>query len=466
MKYKRKIYTYFTVAIIVYLSINIILQTDKEKRYQTELKKIELSVYAKNIAYSLEHFGDTAAVVNLLPKNYRLTLIDTDGDVIFDNIADMLVEEENTDHINRPEIVSARQGGHGYAIRNSLSTSNDYMYYAVQTSNGTFIRIAMPFVVKYIRYIQTDNFLLYLVIVIFLVMMVRLLFISDKFGNVMETLKKFSANVEKGNIDYKEVRFPDTDSGEIGAKIISLYKQLEESKNQIYIEKDKNRVMKQTMSNNIAHELKTPVSSIRGYLETILHTQNITDNQRDIFIERAYNQTLRLTELIDDVTLLNKMEDASSLFEKGKVNVAAVFDEVCVEFADAIKSHNIVVINNINKNIEISGIHSLVHVIFRNLVENSIKYAGNNVNIEAVDVKQENNLIHFTYFDTGVGVDGIYLEKIFDRFVRIDEGRSRKNGGSGLGLAIVKHAVMFHGGSICASLRNGGGLQFDFTLKK
>ena len=238
------------------------------------------------------------------------------------------------------------------------------------------------------------------------------------------------------------------------------------SKRQIIIEQHRNRQLKQEMTSNISHELKTPVSSIRGYLEILLGDKPIDDEKRHFFLERCYSQTIRLSDLIRDVSLINKLEESSDLFLKEKVNVQQVAEEAICELEYISTEHQIRILNHLNPNIEVQGNKGLIYGIFRNLIENAINYAGDGVRVEVNCYKEDDEMIYLQVFDTGRGVDNQYLEKIFDRFQRIDEGRSRKNGGTGLGLSIVKHAVHFHGGTIYAKNRDEGGLEFFFSLKK
>ena len=219
-------------------------------------------------------------------------------------------------HLGRPEIYSENYSNEVYAIRKSSTTNKDYLYYARKSKNGSFLRLALPYVITWTNFIHFDNILLYIVVFLFFITLLVLVLMTDKFDNVMRTLISFVTDVEKGNIDYNKIHFPDTHSGEIGRKIISLYKQLEDSKLQTVQEKDRNRLMKQEMTNNIAHELKTPVSSIRGYLEILLNNKDIGFEKQQYFIERSHAQTLRLSNLIQDVALITKLEESANLFRK------------------------------------------------------------------------------------------------------------------------------------------------------
>ena len=230
-------------------------------------------------------------------------------------------------------------------------------------------------------------------------------------------------------------------------------------------ENEKSRTMKQQMTNNIAHELRTPVSSIRGYLETLISCPDVSEERRKVFIDRAYVQTLRLSDLIRDIALITKIEEAPEQLQKEKVNIRQIVDEVIEEFREVIDSKHITVENMLSSDLVVTGNATLIYSIFRNLVENSLKYAGDGVLIHIECYARSDGHYHFTYYDTGKGIGEEHLSRIFERFYRVSEGRTRDGGGSGLGLSIVRNAVAFHGGDIRAVNRAGGGLEFVFSLK-
>ena len=231
-------------------------------------------------------------------------------------------------------------------------------------------------------------------------------------------------------------------------------------------EQQRNRQLKQEMTSNISHELKTPVSSIRGYLEILLGNHPIDDQRRRHYLERCYSQTLRLSTLIQDVSIINKMEESADLFPKEPLDVNTIAQEALDELTDSAQASAITTLNLLPSPMPFCGSHELLYAIFPNLVENAINYAGNGcrVVIETYNPTSPRHSYYIHLYDTGRGVPDADLARLFDRFVRIDDGRSRRNGGTGLGLSIVKHAVLFHGGEIYARNRAEGGLEFFFSL--
>jgi len=232
--------------------------------------------------------------------------------------------------------------------------------------------------------------------------------------------------------------------------------------------REKTRRLKQEMTGNIAHELRTPVTSIRGFLETIL-SNNLDEEKKQEYLKRAYKQTQILSELIADMSLLTKMDEHAESLKKSKVNINELLQNIKTSSAIALAEKNIMFNINLQENLLVTGNESLLYSIFRNLTDNVIRHAGENISINIRTLPDLNDgKIYFVFSDTGKGVgENVILERLFERFYRVEEGRSRDTGGSGLGLSIVKNAVLFHGGTI--TVRTGGenaGLEFLFSLKK
>lgn len=229
---------------------------------------------------------------------------------------------------------------------------------------------------------------------------------------------------------------------------------------------EKNRVLKQQMSNNITHELRTPVSSIRGYLETIIECPTLSDERKRYFMEKAFAQVVRLTDLIRDVALITKTEEAADLMPREEVDISRVIADVREDLHAGLESQHMKLHVNLPEGLTLNGNYPLIYSIFRNLVENSIRYAGEGteVNISCYNMTQE--FCYFSVYDTGQGVAEEHLPRLFERFYRVTEGRTRANGGTGLGLSIVRNAVLFHHGDISVRNRKGAGLEFIFTLHR
>lgn len=228
---------------------------------------------------------------------------------------------------------------------------------------------------------------------------------------------------------------------------------------------EKENQMRRELTQNIAHELKTPVASILGYSETILNSPEMDDATVRRFISRTHDQAQRLTSLLQDISTLNRMDYARDVLAMERIDVSQLFAEIVHETSLTFAQREMTLNNCQPQNVIVRGNMSLIYSVLRNLVDNSLNYAGRGAVVE-VSATETSTHWMFTFADNGVGIPEKDMPRIFERFYRVDKGRSRSLGGTGLGLAIVKNAVQLHGGTITVSRPEGGGLEFRFSLKK
>lgn len=228
---------------------------------------------------------------------------------------------------------------------------------------------------------------------------------------------------------------------------------------------EKRKRIKQQITSNIAHELKTPVTTIMGYFET-LQQYNIDREKQQYFIDKAFIQTKRLSDLIEDLSMLNKIEEAKEHFFFEQININDIVAEVYDDLKLPLEEKNIRVHIQFPKPIILNGNDSLLFSVFYNLFDNVIKYGGEDIDLTITNYLDDNNYFYFSFSNNGNEIEEKHLSRIFERFYRIDKGRSRKSGGTGLGLAIVKNAIELHDGEITARNMKNGGVEFLFTLAK
>ena len=445
----------------------------REKQYKSDYLSLQLQLYNRHLLEAVEQDGEPhEAYIDTHQKPFeklRISIITLSGKVVYDN---MLPVDSLDNHRMRPEVAAALKKGSGYHIgRQSTSDGLEYFYSA--TRGKEFIaRTAIPYSASLRELLQADWTFLGVMISISLAMSVLAYFVTRRLGKNMERLNRFAAKAEKGEAFDEDEPFPNDELGSISNHIVQLYGQWQQTikdrdlahEAALREEKEKIRIKRQ-LSNNINHELKTPVASIGVCLETLLSGISLTEEKRQELIERCYTHNERLRRLLNEVSLITRMEDGSALIGKEKIVINDMLEEIADELEIMSEEEGMHLHTDFHEEVVIYGNLSLIGSIFRNLTENAIAYSeGKNIFISLIKNDETECCIRFE--DDGRGVEQEQLPRLFERFYRVDKGRSRQMGGTGLGLSIVKHAVQFHGGSISVTNRPGGGLRFDFSLKK
>ena len=570
MTYRTKLLINFTAVFVVFAVVLMVFQHHREVVYREQLMAARLRSYADIVAAQHRAGGDSTLVA---APEMRTTIIARGGQVAYES--DSLALRSPSNHNSRPEVRQAWQTGESYDVRQSETVKRPYFYFAKNYGNFQ-VRVALPYDENVRDYMRPENIFTVFVLLLFPVVIVLLLYLSDRFGKAIAGLRQFIESANRGLIDYDHIHFPKTELGDIGSAILEKYRQLEDSNRIIAMERErlalhflyfeggiaifsperrkllanatflqyvntileaptpnldhiwetetcrpiidflntrtpstqmdlgavgsvfrytiqagsasyaiqvlvygegsfeltltdvtqaeKTRILKQQMSNNITHELRTPVSSIRGYLETLLTGPTLSPDRQRVFLERTYAQAVRLSDLIRDVALISKAEEAPDTLPRELVNLSDLAAEVIEELTPAAQKAGMHMEARIPDEAEVNGNYSLLYAVLRNLMENSIRYAGQGAEMVIECYRHESTTLFFRYYDTGVGVPEQHLPRLFERFYRVSEGRTREAGGTGLGLSIVRNAVHMHGGTISVRNRKGGGLEFLFTL--
>lgn len=554
----------------------LLFQYQREREFSQEKLNHVLSNYNYQLFRRTREAADIDKTVGqfieeIPQKELRVTIIDPNGKVLFDNSG----AEEFNNHNDRSEVRKARMYNEGFAIRTSGSTGKRYFYSA--SNIGSYIyRSALPYDPYVQKALSTDKDFIYFMILMTLIFFFVLSRFTFSIGRTISKLRDFALNIEKDRIPETDYIFPNDELGDISKNIVTLYHRQQKAKDELSMEREKlikhfqyakegfamftaegkeilsnilfiqflnvisdNQIrqaedvldikelepvklflsknipntnrkrkvlresatidkngkiflaecilfldnsyeiaindisrqeeesrMKRQLTQNVAHELKTPVSSIQGYLETIISNPELASDKRQFFLERCYSQSTRLTGLLRDISVLNRLDEASEMFDLADINIAKLIAEIQKECSKEIEEKQIATEVILPGDPTIHGNYSLLYSIFRNLFDNAIAYAGEGITITVNCYKEDPKFYYFSFSDNGVGISEEHINRIFERFYRVDKGRSRKVGGTGLGLSIVKNGVNFHKGQISAKSSQGKGVTFFFTLKK
>ena len=422
VSYHRRVFIFFLGFLWAIVICFIGFQYMREKQYKSDFLSAQLQLYNRNLLYQVDEGLQLQQYIDSHEKPFeelRITIVSLNGAVVYDNKISL---DSLNNHRYRPEIEEAIKKGSGYHIGRHSESDGRLYFYSATKGERAIVRTAIPYSSDLKELLRADWTFLVLMILLSIFVSILSYFASRRLGRTIEKMNKIRQEQEKNKL-------------------------------------------KRQLTNNINHELKTPVASIQICLETLLSGVELSDEKRVELIERCYVNNARLTNLLNDVSLITRMEDGSQLISKEPVVLNDIIGEIHKELDVVSEGEKMTLHTDFKDIITVCGNLSLIGSIFRNLTENAIAYSGGK-NIYITLLANDADSCTISFEDDGRGVDPQKLHRLFERFYRIDKGRSRQIGGTGLGLSIVKHAVQFHGGNITVSNRTGGGLKFVFTLSK
>ena len=422
VSYHRRVFIFFLAFLWAIVICFIGFQYMREKQYKSDFLSAQLQLYNRNLLYQVDEGLQLQQYIDSHEKPFeelRITIVSLNGAVVYDNKISL---DSLNNHRYRPEIVEAIKKGSGYHIGRHSESDGRLYFYSATKGERAIVRTAIPYSSDLKELLKADWTFLVLMILLSVFVSILSYFASRRLGRTIEKMNKIRQEQEKNKLERH-------------------------------------------LTNNINHELKTPVASIQICLETLLSGVELSDEKRVELIERCYVNNARLRNLLNDVSLITRMEDGSQLISKEPVVLNDIIGEIHKELDVVSEGEKMTLHTDFKDIITVCGNLSLIGSIFRNLTENAIAYSGGK-NIYITLLANDADSCTISFEDDGRGVDPHKLHRLFERFYRIDKGRSRQIGGTGLGLSIVKHAVQFHGGNITVTNRPGGGLKFVFTLSK
>lgn len=287
----------------------------------------------------------------------------------------------------------------------------------------------------------------------------------NQFGRTVEQIADGKRNINSPVFRLLHLEHLDFMVGQLAARLYKAEVERDrEHQLAVFEEKEKIRIKKQ-LTTNINNELKTPVAAVQVCLEAVLSHKELSDEKRLAFLNRAYDSSMRLRRLLNDVDTISKIEENSDSIKIERVDIVDIIHKVIKEFSHQLAESHINIRTDMPEQLSIMGNAFLIMSVFHNMLDNTIAYSKA-TDVEIVLIKDEIDLVTFMFSDNGVGVQPQHLKHLFERFYRVDKGLSRKRGGTGLGLSIVKNAVLFHGGTIKAENNQNSGLRFTFSFRK
>lgn len=402
----------------------------------------DLKAYAHVI--ELLNIDDLAAGIEKDPYNpidddLRITLIGTDGEVLYESL---LNKDEMDNHNERPEIIEAREKGEGEAVRYSATSGTHTFYYAERLQNGNVLRIGRDSV--------SVNRIMVNTLVIVLVIALGILFVCMGISHyltkkLVEPIEKLATNimlVDENNV-YEEIR-----------PFVNTIKEQ-------HINIINNAQLRQEFTANVSHELKTPLTAISGYAELI--GNGMTGKEDTIrFSNEIHSNANRLLSLINDIIKLSELDEADHQMEMERIDLYKLAEN-CVQMMQVTAEKQGIRLILQGESTMVMANKGLMDEVFYNLCSNAIRYnkPGGSVTV-TVGTKDEHPFLSVA--DTGIGIPKECQERVFERFYRVDKSRSKSTGGTGLGLAIVKHIVAQHNAALHLDSELGEGTSIEIVF--
>lgn len=412
----------------------------------------------KILDYSGDLTGEVEKLEQPLNENHsRFTMIRMDGSVAADT-GDVPASSLDN-HLNREEVKEALAEGVGTSRRYSETLKENMLYVAVRSEYSDYIlRMAIP-------YTGMKEYLMLLLPAVWLSFLVAIMysaFSADSFAeSITKPLKEISQEMLKVNGDYTDLSFETYQYPEINIiaeTTTEMSRNVKEYLNQIELEKQ----IRQEFFSNASHELKTPITSVQGYAE-LLESGIIQDEgQKKDFVKRIKKEAANMNNLINDILMISRLETKEAEVVKSDVRLSILLDDIIESIKPLAASHE-VMIHMDCKPLCIYANGQQMKELFGNLISNAVKYnkPGGQV---WVKVTEEDRNVIIQVKDNGMGIPKEALGRIFERFYRVDKGRSKKQGGTGLGLSIVKHIVNFYHGTITVRSELDAGTEFTVKI--
>ena len=369
--------------------------------------------------------------------NTRITWISTEGTVLYDS-----TEDEHTfeNHKNRPEVKKAFAKGEGEDIRKSDTIGEEMCYYAEKMPDGTVLRVSRTMNSAMKSAFHILPFMVFLALV-----MIVTAWLLSKWQ--IERLIRPINTLDLENPLEQEM-YPE---------LQPLLERIEQSNK----EKEAVAAMRREFSANVSHELKTPLTSISGYAE-IMKDGLVRPEDMQHFSEKIYQEASRLITLVEDIIKLSRLDEERVELEKEEVDLYELSREIISRLAPQ-AAKNQVRLELTGESVKYTGIRQILDEMIYNITENAIKYnnPGGKVSVWAGNTLQGKKVV---VTDNGIGIPEDQIDRIFERFYRVDKSHSKERGGTGLGLSIVKHGVMLHHGEVHVESKLGEGTRIELVF--
>lgn len=398
-----------------------------------------------------------------LEKRYSYLIVRRGEELIYEgNGVDNQELKENLPEYDSDMLQSAGSGFYIEGEEQALIKQIDFSY-TDESPGSVFIITSLERLLPDIKGVLVDLIISILLILIFTAGMLTV-WIYQGIINPIHRLQVATQNIKAGNLDFTvEVEGKD-EIGELCRNFEEMRFRLKESEEEKLVGERENRVL----ISNISHDLKTPITAIKGYVEGIMDGVADTPEKQDKYIRTIYNKANEMDTLINELTLYSKIDTNRIPYNFSRINVADYFEDCVEEVGLDLEAKNIRLnyIDYADKDVLIIADPEQLRRVINNIIGNSIKYLDKEQGFINIRIRDVGDFIQIEFEDNGKGISAKDLPHIFDRFYRADASRNSSTGGSGIGLSIVKKIIEDHGGKIWANSKEGTGTIMYFVIRK
>lgn len=427
------ILTFIAASIVMYSKFNTYIK--ESVRNEAEYVRAAMEELGEDyINVSFENLADS-----------RITIMDADGNVLFDTMASA---DSMENHKDRPEVVKALSDGYGENVRFSETLSEQTFYYALRLESGDILRVARTTDSVFFTLLSSFTLLGVLVVFIFLL---EFFLVQRQTKELIKPINELDLEHPLRNVCYEELRPLLVRLDQQNKQIVRQVEELKEAE-----------AMRKEFSANVSHELKTPLMSISGYAELMMNGMVQPENISD-FSGRIYHEASRLSSLVSDIIQLSRLDEKSSDMPFEAVEVYELTEDIVMHLQAAADKKNIS-LEFQGHTAAVRGVRQVLYEMFYNLADNAIRYTEEGGTV-IVSVKKKEGKVFYSVTDTGIGIPKNEQKRIFERFYRVDKSHSRQTGGTGLGLSIVKHGAALHNAKIHLESEPGKGTKIELIFK-
>ena len=459
---KRAIVKRFIVVLIVAMAISSIVISMSyyrlaSHRVMEDMKPVLLLLDATIDWESSDLEKQIVEISSQMNNDYRITIIDNDGSVLADSETGNPETMEN--HKNRKEVKEAFQNGFGTKVRNSSTIKGSMMYAAYcSPTQHKVIRISIHHdVITDLMKMMVPSIAISLLLALSVAGVLTNKFAASVTKPILEISHKLEGIYDE-KIDFNFPHYQYDELNIIARTTTDMSKSVQD-----YIRKlEKEKTIRQEFFSNASHELKTPLTAIRGYAELLQSGMAADTQMQKEFLGRIHSEVEEMTSLINDILMISRLETKELMPTKEMLCVKSVAEEVKKTLKPLADENNV--------SLEIHCCDEFVYMdrshlqgILSNLMGNAVKYNRPGGFVQT-DITMDSTSLSIRVEDSGIGIAKEDQKRIFERFYRVDKGRSKRVAGTGLGLSIVKHVTEFYGGCVSVESQSGVGSTFLVQL--